>query len=92
MPGGIGYDFMPWDEERRERKPGLMGLVDSPNAWDNYLKSIAATQDRYGVSTTQAKPPQPSGYRPDLALNRLRRAQSLSPTTIQDLMRRGEMA
>lgn len=88
-----GFDFTPWDEERRQRLPqGLMGLVQlgNPNAYDEFLRSMAAGHARYGVMGEQ-KPPQPDQFRPDLALNKLKKSATLSPGIVGMLTRRGEI-
>jgi len=83
----VAYDFLPSDEERVERRPqGLLDLAFDPE----FLRNLSATQQQYGVVST-AKPPAPPGsFRPDVAINRLKRSSVISPKLLAALTKRGE--
>ena len=90
MPGGIGYDFMPFEEERDERRPvGLLGLLEDPER----IRQLMLTQARHGTLQENMKPPPvPGVFNPDYALPLLRRSQVLSPREQQLLKRTGELS
>jgi hypothetical protein len=88
VPKGVGYDFRPFEEERDERLPrGLLGFLD-PSQLGPYQSLYGKT----GTLNRENKAPEAeSVFRPDLALNRLRRSQTLSPAIVQMLTRMGEL-
>ena len=90
MPGGIGFDFMPFEEERDERRPvGLLGLLEDPER----IRQLMLTQARHGTLQEKMKPPPvPGTFSPDYALPLLRQSQVLSPREQQLLKRTGELA